>query len=284
MMVLLVIVQAGGHRGAKIVMNGTNLQLPKRDAKPRQCGLTLLIDPGLPRHYFEDAIESAGSYIDLVKFGWGTSIVSDHLEDKIACLRKHDIEFFFGGTLFEKFYQQHKIGAYFDYCKRYNCRYVEISNGTVDLTNEDKARIISDFAGEFKVLSEVGFKDSEQSQLLAPAVWITYIKQDLAAGATKVLLEARESGTSGICRPDGTLRLGLIEEVLGSDIASNDLIFEAPNKSLQTTFIRRLGPTVNLANIPVTDVIALETLRLGLRADTLLLARAESQIVDEQSR
>ena len=265
-------------------MNTTSLELPKRDAKPRQQGLTLLIDPGLPRHYFEDAIDSAGAYIDLVKFGWGTSIVSDHLEDKIACLKSHDIDFFFGGTLFEKFYQQHKVGAYYEYCKRYNCTYVEISNGTVDLTNEDKARIITDFAVEFKVLSEVGFKDSEQSQLLAPAVWITYINEDLAAGATKVLLESRESGTSGICRPDGTLRYGLIEEIIGSDIAGNDLVFEAPNKSLQTTFIRRLGPQVNLANIPITDAIALETLRLGLRSDTFLLDREDGTGMDKHSR
>ncbi|MGO8951151.1 MAG: phosphosulfolactate synthase [Ktedonobacterales bacterium] len=262
-------------------MNSTSLNLPEHGDKPRHHGLTMIIDPGLPRRYFEDAIDSASAYIDLVKFGWGTSIVTQYLEDKIACLREHDIEFFFGGTLFEKFYQQHKVGAYYDYCKRYNCRYVEISNGTVDLSNADKSRIVSDFAGEFKVLSEVGFKDSEQSQLLAPAVWITYIKQDLAAGATKVLLESRESGTSGICRPDGTLRLGLIEEILDSDIARNDLIFEAPNKSLQTTFIRRIGLQVNLANIPVTDAIALETLRLGLRSDTLFLAPQENQTVDQ---
>ncbi len=102
---------------------------------------------------------------------------------------------------------------------------------------------IADFAGEFRVLSEVGFKDSEQSQMLSPAMWIAYIRQDLEAGATKVLLEARESGTSGICRPDGTLRYGLIEEIIESGIDSSDLVFEAPNKTLQTTFIKRLAPT-----------------------------------------
>lgn len=270
--------------GEEIFMNSTTLQLPDRSGKPRSYGLTLLIDPGLPRHYFEDAIESASTYIDLVKFGWGTSVVSDHIEDKIACLRKYDIEFFFGGTLFEKFYQQHKVSAYYDYCRRYDCRYVEISNGTVPMSNEEKSRIVADFAGEFKVLSEVGFKDSEQSQLLPPMAWIAYIKQDLDAGAAKVLLESRESGTSGICRPDGTLRYGLIEEILGSDIASNDLVFEAPNKSLQTTFIRRLGPQVNLANIPITDAIGLETLRLGLRSDTFLLHQEDGRRTDENMR
>jgi phosphosulfolactate synthase len=252
-------------------MHASNLHLPERTVKPREQGLTLVIDPGLPTRYFQDAIESSSAYIDLVKFGWGTSIVSDQLEKKIACLQEHDIDFFFGGTLFEKFYQQRKLSAYYEYCKRFDCRFIEISNGTIDLTNEDKARIIADFASDFRVISEVGFKDSEQSQLLAPSVWIAYIRQDLASGATRVLLEARESGTSGICRPDGTLRYGLIEDVLSSGIDSNHLIFEAPNKSLQTTFIRRLGPQVNLGNIPATEVIALETLRLGLRSDTLLI-------------
>lgn len=246
------------------------LMLPERAAKPRAEGLTVLIDPGLPTHYFQDVIESAAPLIDLVKFGWGTSIITPHLDAKIACLRKHGVEYFFGGTLFEKFYRQRRLGAYFDYCRQHGCRYVEISNGTIDLTNEDKARIIADFAGEFHVLSEVGYKDSEQSQLLSPAMWLTYIRQDLAAGATGVLLEARESGTSGICRPDGTLRYGLIEEIAESGVDLASLIFEAPNKALQTIFIRRLGSDVNLGNVAFADVIALETLRLGLRSDTLL--------------
>ncbi len=251
-------------------MQQTGLILPIRSAKPRTHGLTILIDSGLPARQFEDAIESAEAIVDLVKFGWGTSIVSDHLERKIACLREHRIGYFFGGTLFEKFYQQHKVGDYYDYCMRHGCEYVEISNGTIDLPNEEKARVITDFARDFQVLSEVGYKDSEQSQMLAPSMWVAYIQQDLAAGASKVLLEARESGTSGICRPDGTLRYGLIEDIIHSGIQTDDLIFEAPNKTLQTTFIRRLGPEVNLANIAFTDIIALETLRLGLRADTLL--------------
>jgi phosphosulfolactate synthase len=168
--------------------------------------LSILIDPGLPTHHFEDVIESSASLIDLVKFGWGTSVITDHLERKIACLQRHGVDYFFGGTLFEKFYQQHKLDAYYAYCRRYGCRYVEISNGTIGLSNDEKAQVIADFASEFRVLSEVGYKDSEQSQHLSPVMWISFIRQDLAAGATKVLLEARESGTSGICRPDGTLK------------------------------------------------------------------------------
>ncbi len=249
----------------------SGLSLPDRAEKPRGRGLTILIDPGLPARYFQDVVESAAPHIDLVKFGWGTSVITPRLDEKIACLRAQGIDYFFGGTLFEKFYRQRQFGAFVDYCRGHGCRYVEISNGTIDLSNADKARVIADLTGEFRVLSEVGFKDSEQSQMLSPAMWITYIRQDLAAGATKVLLEARESGTSGICRPDGTLRYGLIEEIVESGVDVADLVFEAPNKTLQTTFIKRLGPDVNLANVPFADAIALETLRLGLRSDTLLL-------------
>jgi phosphosulfolactate synthase len=251
-------------------LNTTALTFPPRTEKPRTRGLTILIDNGVPTRYFQDVIESAGRYVDLVKFGWGTSVVSDHLNDKIASLRRHGIDYFFGGTLFEKFYSQRKVTAFAEYCRRYECRYVEISNGTIRLSNAEKARIIADFAHEFRVISEVGYKDSQASQLLSPASWIEYIRQDLAAGAVKTLTEARESGTSGICRPDGELRYGLIEEIIQSDIDADDIIFEAPNKALQAYFVKRLGANVNLANIAFADPIALETLRLGLRSDTLL--------------
>lgn len=253
------------------VQTQSGLMLPQRAEKPRAHGMTILIDPGLPTHYFQDVVESAAPHIDLVKFGWGTSVITPHLDAKIASLQEQGIDYFFGGTLFEKFYRQQQVGAFVKFCRDHGCRYIEISNGTIDLSNADKARVIADFAGEFKVLSEVGFKDSEQSQMLSPAMWITYIRQDLDAGAWKVLLEARESGTSGICRPDGTLRYGLIEEIVESGVDVGDLVFEAPNKTLQTTFIKRLGPDVNLANVAFTDSIALETLRLGLRSDTLML-------------
>jgi phosphosulfolactate synthase len=251
-------------------MATTGLLLPERASKPRTRGLTLVIDNGVPARYFNDAIECGARFIDLVKFGWGTSLVSDALGDKIACLRELSIGYFFGGTLFEKFVQQQRVDAYYDYCRTYGCRYVEISNGTIALSNQDKARLISEFATDFQVLSEVGYKDVERSEQLDPATWIKYIAEDLEAGAHKVVTEARESGTSGICRANGEIRSGLIEEILGSGIAHDRLIFEAPNKAMQTYFIRRLGPNVNLGNIAPHDVISVETLRLGLRADTLL--------------
>ncbi|AHE67640.1 hypothetical protein Loa_02096 [Legionella oakridgensis ATCC 33761 = DSM 21215] len=138
------------------------------------------------------------------------------------------------------------------------------------MDNHEKAMFIADFASEFEVFSEVGYKDQIRSQELHPAKWIEFINEDLNAGASRVITEARESGASGICRSNGELRYGLIEEIIHSGIDLNSLIFEAPNKDLQTYFIKHIGHEVNLANIAFDDVIALETLRLGLRSDTLV--------------
>ena len=251
-------------------MNIAELDLPDRSAKPRQAGLTMVIDSGLPTAYFCDAVRSAPDCIDMVKFGWGTALVTADLDAKVACLRELDIPFYFGGTLFEKFVAQDRFEAYLDYVRMVGATAVEVSNGTVDMTNTGKSAYIRKCADEFLVLSEVGFKDADRSQRLAPSQWVDCIGEDLEAGASLVITEARESGRSGICRPDGELRWGLIEDILASGIDPDSLLFEAPNKALQTHFITRVGANVNLGNIAPDQVIGLETLRLGLRSDTLL--------------
>jgi phosphosulfolactate synthase len=250
-------------------MNPTALQLPRRAEKPRTSGITMVIDGGVPLSYFTDMVTSAGEYIDFVKFGWGTSVVTSGLRAKIDVLRGNEVGFYFGGTLFEKYVLQGRFDDFRQFCQEYSCRHVEVSNGTIPLSNSEKASYIHKLAGDFTVVSEVGFKDPDRSLLLPPSSWIEYIHEDLAAGAALVTLEARESGRSGICRPDGALRFGLVEDVLSSGISQESLLFEAPSTALQAYFVTRIGPDVNLGNIPVQAVIGLETLRLGLRADTL---------------
>lgn len=252
-----------------------SLVLPQRSIKPRTAGWSMLIDTGVAFNHFQDIVASFSEYIDFVKFGWGTSLVTPMLEMKIDCLQQHGVQYLFGGTLFEKFYFQRRVDEFHDYCKRYRCQYIELSNGTVDMTNREKAQFIRDFSSEFHVLSEVGYKDTDKSLNLHPKLWVDYIQEDLEAGAMKVITEARETGTSGICRGDGEVRYGLIEEILDTSLDVNSLIFEAPNKTLQSYFIRKIGSQVNLANIPFNDVIPLETLRLGLRSDTLLTFEQE---------
>jgi phosphosulfolactate synthase len=250
-------------------MNATTLRLPERAAKPRSTGITMVVDGGLPTRYFRDVVHSGAEYLDYVKFGWGTALVTNDLFKKIDILQDAGVAFYFGGTLFEKYVLQDRIDDFRDLCHRYSCHYVEVSNGTIDLTNTEKAGYIRKLSGEFEVISEVGFKDVQRSENLPPSRWIECIHEDLDAGAFLVTLEARESGRSGICRSNGELRFGLIEELLSCGIGQEAMLFEAPTTELQTVLVKRVGPDVNLGNVAATAVLGLETIRLGLRADTL---------------
>jgi len=205
-----------------------------------------------------------------VKFGWGTALVTRELERKITCLRRGDVEFFFGGTLFEKFVLQGRFEGFRSLCFRHGCRWVEVSNGTIPMSGSEKATCVAALSADFSVISEVGFKDPDRSGELTPADWVGCIGNDLEAGASLVLTEARESGRSGICTLDGRPRQQVVDAILDSALDVRRIVFEAPTKDLQTYFVRRVGPEVNLANVAMADVVGLETLRLGLRADTLL--------------
>jgi len=245
------------------------LTLPGRTQKPRDAGLTMVIDGGLTTGAFEDMLESHGDLIDLLKLGWGTALVTRHLDRKLAALREAGVDWYFGGTLFEIFVQQGRFDDYRRFCHDHGAKWVEVSNGTIDLDNSRKAEYVARLNEDFSVVSEVGYKDQDRSEHLPPVRWIRYIREDLEAGAQHVITEARESGKSGIARPNGELRFGLIEEILESGVDVDKLIFEAPNKELQTYFVKRVGSNVNLGNIAPADVIGLETLRLGLRSDTV---------------
>ena len=251
------------------MMNPTGLRLPSRAIKPRRSGLTMVIDGGVGVAHFADLIASAAEYIDFVKFGWGTAVVTSQLDAKIDVLAANEIGFYFGGTLFEKYVLQGRFDDFRKFCDAYSCRHVEVSNGTISMSNSEKASYIRKLVADFTVVSEVGYKDPGRSEQLPPRIWAEYISEDLEAGASLVTLEARESGRSGICRPDGALRFGLVEDVLASGVGQDLLLFEAPSTALQAYFVTRLGPDVNLGNVPAQGVIGLETLRLGLRADTL---------------
>jgi phosphosulfolactate synthase len=257
-------------------MQPTTLSLPAREAKPRKKGITMMVDGGLPTRHFQDVVESGAEFLDYVKFGWGTAIVTKDLDRKIDILRDLGVAFYLGGTLFEKFVYQDRLDDFRDLCHRLGCQHVEVSNGTIVLTNSEKAGYIRKLSGDFNVISEVGFKDAERSEHLMPSRWIECIHEDLDAGATLVTLESRESGRSGICRPNGELRFGLIEELLSCDLRPETLMFEAPSTELQCFFVKRVGADVNLGNVASTALIGLETVRLGLRADTLLTFEDEA--------
>jgi phosphosulfolactate synthase len=250
-------------------MNGFNdgfLSVPGRDPKPRNRGLTHVIDKGLNLRDIEGLFDTAGQFVDIVKLGWGTSYVTNNLEKKIALYRSFDTPVVSGGTLFEAVYARDKMPEFKAWLKEYRFSHVEISDGTVDIPRERKLALIEEFAQDFVVLSEVGSKDSEVN--IAPYLWVQWMREELEAGAWKVIAEGREGGTAGIYRPTGELRTGLVDEIEHS-IDFNDLIWEAPTKTSQAWFVKHFGTDVNLGNIPPEEVIPVETLRLGLRGDTL---------------
>ncbi|HVB50212.1 MAG TPA: phosphosulfolactate synthase [Acidimicrobiales bacterium] len=246
------------------------LLLPERPSKPRAKGITMVIDNGMPTRQFADVIESHGEHIDFIKFGWGTSVVTGNFDQKLDIVKSAGVDFYLGGTLFEKYLYQDRLDDFRRLLIRYGARYVEVSNGTIDLSDAQKVDFVKLLSDDFLVISEVGSKDFERSEKMAPSRWVEYIRADIGAGAVLVTLETRESGRGGMCRPSGELRVGLIEDILDSSIDSNALLFEAPTTDLQNYFVRRLGPNVNLGNIAVHDIIGLETIRLGLRSETLL--------------
>jgi len=231
----------------------------------------MVIDNGVPLGHFADVVESHGDHIDFVKFGWGTSVVTKNFKVKVDIAKEANIDFYLGGTLFEKYILQDRFDEFRSLAQGYGANYVEVSNGTIDISNDDKADFIKRLSDDFNVISEVGSKDQATSDTMAPTKWIDYIAVDVDAGAYLVTLETREGGKGGICRSNGELRYGLIEEILSSKrIEHEKLLFEAPSTELQTYFVKRVGPDANLGNIAVSDIIPLETIRLGLRSETLL--------------
>lgn len=242
-------------------MPGFDLGLP-----PRTNGLTHVMDKGLGPRAAEDFLDTAGDFVSIVKLGWGTSYVTRNLRKKLDVYRAAGKPVVIGGTFFEVVHVRDKVDDYKRWLTELGLTHVEISDGTIELPREVKLAAIEDFARDFTVLSEVGSKDSEA--IFAPYQWVEWIKEEKAAGAWKVITEARESGTAGIFRPTGEMRTGLVDEIV-HEVAVDDLIFEAPAKSAQAWFVKHFGPEVNLGNIAPEEVIPLETLRLGLRGDTL---------------
>ena len=242
------------------------LDVPARAPKPRTAGLTHVIDKGASLFEIQGLFDSAGEYVDIVKLGWGTSVVTNNLEKKIKLLRSFDVPVVCGGTLFEAAVARGRLDEYRSWLAANGFTHVEISDGTIEIERERKLELIAELARDFTVLSEVGSKDEET--VYAPYQWVEWMREELDAGAWKVITEGREGGTAGIFRPTGDMRTGLIEEIVHG-IPVEDIIFEAPTKASQAYFVRTLGPDVNLGNIPPDEVIPLETLRLGLRADTI---------------
>ncbi len=239
--------------------------IPERTAKPRGSGMTMIMDKGLSTRQAEDMLDVSAPYIDIVKLGFGSSFVTPNLEKKMDVYRSANIPVYFGGTLLEAFIIRRKFDDYLKVIEKYKLTHAEVSDGSIQLDHDKKLEFIRKLSKYVTVITEVGSK--EEGIIIHPSKWIDMIESEIQAGAWKVIAEARESGTVGIYRPNGKAHVVLINKILARVKAEN-IIWETPNKSGQVYFINLIGANVNLGNIAPNEVIALESLRLGLRSDT----------------
>ncbi|WP_162051586.1 phosphosulfolactate synthase [Pontibacter pamirensis] len=246
-------------------MNYSLNSIPERAPKPRERGYTMAMDKGLSIREVEDFLEVAAEYVDIVKLGWATSYVVPNLQKKLDVYRAAGIPVYFGGTLFEAFIVRNQFEDYRRLLDKYEMTYAEVSDGSLEMDHDEKCSYIRTLSEQVIVLSEVGSKDDQK--IIPPYMWIRLMQAELDAGAWKVIGEAREGGNVGLFRSTGEVRSGLVEEIL-TKIPFEKILWEAPQKAQQVWFIKLLGANVNLGNIAPSEVIPLETIRLGLRGDT----------------
>jgi phosphosulfolactate synthase len=239
--------------------------LPERPLKPRDFGLTMVMDKGLSIREAEDFMSVGSYYTDYVKLGFGTSILTPGFEKKLKIYKKAGVVPYFGGTLFEAFIVRNMFSEYIEFLDKNEIELVEVSDGSYDFAHEKKLEYIAKLAERGRVISEVGSKKKEV--VYTPDQWVSMMKAELNAGSVKVIAEARESGTTGIYNEDGSVNNDIINAI-SEQVRLDNVIWEAPVKSQQAWFIKHFGANVNLGNIAPNEIIALESLRCGLRGDT----------------
>ncbi|GAB3201183.1 phosphosulfolactate synthase [Nocardioides hungaricus] len=248
------------------------LTLPERSTKPRSAGLTHVLDKGYSPDRVESALRSYGAWVDVWKLGWGTAYVEPHLAEKVRLLRDHGVRLCTGGTLLEIAWVQGRTEELFEWVTLAGFDCVEVSRGATMLPLDEKHRLVERARSlGFEVFAEIGSKDPEEP--VSASAWAAEAEADLAAGASWVVAEGRESGTVGLYDGTGAVREDLLDELAALPHAGR-IVYEAPQRSQQAVLIRRLGSEVGLGNIALDDLMSLETLRRGLRSDTLCHTRA----------
>ena len=249
-------------------MNFNLSQIPERKLKPRDRGITMVMDKGLSIQEAKNFMSVSHPHVDIVKLGFGTAFVTPDLKEKLAVYSAYDIPIYFGGTLFEAFLVRNQFEDFIAVCKEFGISYMEVSDGSIDIPHAEKCGYIEKLTKYGTVLSEVGSKDA--AHIIPPYKWIELMKAELSAGSTYVIAEAREAGNVGIYRGTGEVREGLVQEIL-TQIPEEKIIWEAPQKAQQLYFIELIGCNVNLGNIAPSEVLPLEAMRIGLRGDTFSL-------------
>lgn len=248
-------------------MNFPLNNIPARTPQPRKNGITVISDKGMSLAQAENLLSAASPYIDMVKLAYGTAIVTHSIREKIKLYQSYNLPVYFGGILFEAFVIRKQFKDYRKLMDDFNISYLEVSDGAINISHEQKCAYIREFSQVGTVISEIGSKDKDKEHITPPYQWIKLIKDELEAGSSYIIAEAKESGTEGLYRDSGEVREGLVEEILTS-IPADKMIWEAPENDQQLYFIQLLGCNANLGNINPPEVIALETMRVGLRSDS----------------
>lgn len=239
--------------------------MPERPVKPRNSGLTMVMDKGLSIREAEDFMYVGSEYTDFVKLGFGTALITPGFDKKVELYKKSGVVPYFGGTLFEAFIIRDMFEEFLEFLDKYEIDLVEVSDGSFDIEHKKKLEYIDRLSERGTVISEVGSK--KKNVVYSPDEWVEMMKTELRAGSVKVIAEARESGTTGIYNADGSINNTIICTI-ADHVKLENVIWEAPLKSQQAWFIKHFGANVNLGNIAPNEIIALESLRLGLRGDT----------------
>lgn len=239
--------------------------IPKRPEKPRTKGLTMIMDKGLSLNEAENMVVLKSELTDIVKLGFGTSLLTRYIDKKISLYKEAGIDVYTGGTLFEAFIVRNQIDDFYRLMDKLKLEMVEVSDGCIQMEHDKKCELIHKLSKDFKVISEIGSKD--ESLTIEDDKWISYMKKELEAGSWKVIAEAREGGNVGMFETNGDIKGKLIKNII-KEIDISNILWEAPLKKQQIWFINEFGANVNLGNISPNSIISLECLRLGLRGDT----------------
>ena len=239
--------------------------IPKRPEKPRIKGLTMIMDKGLSLNEAENMVVLKSELTDIVKLGFGTSLLTRYIDKKISLYKEAGIDVYTGGTLFEAFIVRNQIDDFYRLMDKLKLEMVEVSDGCIQMEHDKKCELIHKLSKDFKVISEIGSKD--ESLTIEDDKWISYMKKELEAGSWKVIAEAREGGNVGMFETNGDIKGKLIKNIT-KEIDISNILWEAPLKKQQIWFINEFGANVNLGNISPNSIISLECLRLGLRGDT----------------
>ena len=239
--------------------------IPKRPEKPRTKGLTMIMDKGLSLNEAENMVVLKSDLTDIVKLGFGTSLLTRYIDKKISLYKEAGIDVYTGGTLFEAFIVRNQIDDFYRLMDKLKLEMVEVSDGCIQMEHDKKCELIHKLSKDFKVISEIGSKD--ESLTIEDDKWISYMKKELEAGSWKVIAEAREGGNVGMFETNGDIKGKLIKNIT-KEIDISNILWEAPLKKQQIWFINEFGANVNLGNISPNSIISLECLRLGLRGDT----------------